>query len=1192
MFTIRKLVVLSLIVMGGSIGLLALRDGGLAAWIPTFPVFQDRKEVLSGADTPNILSATSSDNLRLNVQVESEFARDAVFLSDVRIDGRLEAPNLLYGLIAGTGMSVSDGQTPTITNTDLGSAQAIFKTITVGSSTITADSNTDTLTLKAGDLVNLSTSGKEITIGTSADNYASWSFAVDGTTKDSVTAGDILDFVSGTSIDITRSDDDKLTFGLNTTEGLTVGASGQFVIDSSGNITKLNNIDYSFPSAQGAASSVLMNDGVGALSWGTFGAASVTPDSLDFAQFVDAMTVDADTTIDLYNSGATDLRFYNSNASSELLFLDSSTGRIGIGTTAPAYKLDVAGTMRVDNPITFDITAPDGTKNNIILTSTGFPIGTPPGQGKSILIGGNIAEGGGDFGVVNIGGNSAGGGNSYFNVIVGYGSSAVSQPGIVAVGKSATATGPNAVAIGRDTSVGSHSIAIGYNAKATGTSSASFGAGTVSANSLYAYGGSSTSHFFAGNVGIGTTSPAYKLHVAGDTLAGGIYLNNSDIGLASDADLLSLADNALTVNGALTATGAISGASLTDGTTTFADTAWTSTSGVAWDLANSSTTALNIESGLLNLDTQNGRVGIGTTSPGTNLHIKGTIANDVTTPVEMLRIDLSDDNNGNLFAGGGPAINFYVPEDTANQLGAQITATRESDVDVNAATALAFWTAADDAAPTEKMRVTSIGNVGIGTTVPLSKLVVLGNLSVGETYGAVAAPTSGAIIEGNVGIGTMGPGAKLQINPTSPGGTGYANIGKELQIQSTTPNITFNDTSASVDDYAIYLNQSEFTLGRYTSDTSMTPDLVLKSGNVGIGTTAPGYKLDVNGDINTTGDIRKNGTAYTNPDYVFEPDYELMPLADLEIFVAENKHLPGVPSSEDILRDGVKLFEQTRLNLEKTEEAYLYLFDLDDRVSGLSLSLPSITSDLSSLKGQEGKQTLGVTTTAPQDGLQLDEQTSQEIARLLEGLEIDTETGAWEVKQETRFIDRLIAGAQALFEKAVTFLAEVTFGDRVTFADKDMGGFAIIKTGADEVEVVFEKPYAQTPIVTVTLATDDETAEDHILGADLAWNITNRSPNGFTIKLNTAAPVDTQFSWTALAITDARTTESEDTSDIPDSAGSAPNNQADVNVTPIQTEEPTETASSSAFIELTPTNAPADELNSHDEPTVATGSAN
>ncbi|KKQ25172.1 MAG: hypothetical protein US40_C0011G0057, partial [Candidatus Roizmanbacteria bacterium GW2011_GWC2_37_13] len=43
----------------------------------------------------------------------------------------------------------------------------------------------------------------------------------------------------------------------------------------------------------------------------------------------------------------------------------------------------------------------------------------------------------------------------------------------------------------------------------------------------------------------------------------------------------------------------------------------------AWDLSDSSTTSLNIESGLMNFDTTNSRVGIGTTAPTQKLDIVG-----------------------------------------------------------------------------------------------------------------------------------------------------------------------------------------------------------------------------------------------------------------------------------------------------------------------------------------------------------------------------------------------------------------------------------------------------------------------------------------------------------------------------------------------------------------------------------------
>lgn len=54
---------------------------------------------------------------------------------------------------------------------------------------------------------------------------------------------------------------------INTTSTLTTGTTGQFSIDAAGNITRINNVATSFPATQGAANSVLINDGAGSLSW-------------------------------------------------------------------------------------------------------------------------------------------------------------------------------------------------------------------------------------------------------------------------------------------------------------------------------------------------------------------------------------------------------------------------------------------------------------------------------------------------------------------------------------------------------------------------------------------------------------------------------------------------------------------------------------------------------------------------------------------------------------------------------------------------------------------------------------------------------------------------------------------------------------------------------------------------------------
>lgn len=108
--------------------------------------------------------------------------------------------------------------------------------------------------------------------------------------------------------------------------------------------------------------------------------------------------------------------------------------------------------------------------------------------------------------------------------------------------------------------------------------------------------------------------------------------------------------------------------------------------------------------------------------------------------------------------------------------------------------------------------------------------------------------------------------------------------------------------------------------------------------NVGIGTTDPNYKLDVNGDINVAGsyNVKKGGVNYSHPDYVFEPDYKLMPLDELREYVREKKCLPHVISAEDVKKnEGFKIDELLIQMLEKIEEQTLYIFQLEERIAKL-----------------------------------------------------------------------------------------------------------------------------------------------------------------------------------------------------------------------------------------------------------------
>jgi len=61
-------------------------------------------------------------------------------------------------------------------------------------------------------------------------------------------------------------------------------------------------------------------------------------------------------------------------------------------------------------------------------------------------------------------------------------------------------------------------------------------------------------------------------------------------------------------------------------------------------------------------------------------------------------------------------------------------------------------------------------------------------------------------------------------------------------------------------------------------------------------------------------------------DYVFEEGYEMLPINELEGYVSENKHLPNVPSAEEMVENGLDIAKMDAKLLEKIEEAYLRKF--------------------------------------------------------------------------------------------------------------------------------------------------------------------------------------------------------------------------------------------------------------------------
>jgi hypothetical protein len=212
-----------------------------------------------------------------------------------------------------------------------------------------------------------------------------------------------------------------------------------------------------------------------------------------------------------------------------------------------------------------------------------------------------------------------------------------------------------------------------------------------------------------------------------------------------------------------------------------------------------------------------GNVGIGTTGPGAKLEV-----NDIA-------------------AGATTALVAYKNSTTANS------------------TALALYhnSAGNDryllrsqgdydGSPIEALNVTAAGNVGIGTAGPLAALQVTGRTIIGTSD---LEPSAKLVVQGGpIYIGNRlyaaASNAQDQVYARNPGTT---TRGASFVLEARDSGSTYRYGYLSLDPDAqkMYLGPGLFSGQQVALD--------LTSGNVGVGTTAPGKKLDVNGYARAAG---------------------------------------------------------------------------------------------------------------------------------------------------------------------------------------------------------------------------------------------------------------------------------------------------------------------------------------------------
>lgn len=131
-----------------------------------------------------------------------------------------------------------------------------------------------------------------------------------------------------------------------------------------------------------------------------------------------------------------------------------------------------------------------------------------------------------------------------------------------------------------------------------------------------------------------------------------------------------------------------------------------------------------------------------------------------------------------------------------------------------------------------------------------------------------------------------------------------------------------------------------------TRGYNMTPDLKFLAGSF----TFNGGDMVVNGKITCKEEMNvvalnaKNINVEMNnaADYVFDENYNLKSLSEVENYVNEHKHLPGIPSAADMAENGMNVSTMSNLLLEKVEELTLHMIRLEKENAALKAEVKSL----------------------------------------------------------------------------------------------------------------------------------------------------------------------------------------------------------------------------------------------------------
>jgi hypothetical protein len=177
---------------------------------------------------------------------------------------------------------------------------------------------------------------------------------------------------------------------------------------------------------------------------------------------------------------------------------------------------------------------------------------------------------------------------------------------------------------------------------------------------------------------------------------------------------------------------------------------------------------------------------------------------------------------------------------------------------------------------------------------------------------------------GNVGVGTDEPVAKFHV------------AGDKLILEEN--NILRFDADNGGVEIGSSTNQITFWYGGSYNRLKLG-DLVA-TGNVGIGTNAPEYRLDVRGKIRSNDEILVKALDF--PDFVFEDTYDLPSFDKRMSEIKANKHLPYILPAKEMETNGLPVSETINGLTQNIEELYLYIEKLEEKISHLEAEINQV----------------------------------------------------------------------------------------------------------------------------------------------------------------------------------------------------------------------------------------------------------